>query len=269
MATALYTIRQMVGRLLGAGDAALVMGTPTGTYSATGFAASALGPYETSYFVDWNWHCYLGTHKDTSRIVTSFTTSTGLFVIPTVTTAIDVTDLFELHRDYTAEEINSAINLAINMVENEALVEKKDETLTVAASTVEYTIPTGFYTISDIYQEESTADLYKTRIPPQAWQIMGGSTNKLWFDTDKVTLTTGRGLRLLGQSLAAQLALDASTTPISPSYLVQQAAAILHQSRISGSDSVSQRHEKQMQIAQMLADRERSGLFIIPTGQRV
>lgn len=438
MSTSLSAIRQSIGDLMGAGDAAMIMGTPTGTYSTTGFAASGLGAYETDFFKDWNLRIYAGTHKDTSnKIITAFTTSTGLFVFSgALAVAIDATDLFELHRDFTAEEINRKINLAINMVENEALSDKVDETLiandvltdglfeiwssssaltnwtkggtgtlaqessikregsysakltntvsnafwiyqaisnyalyagktaslyarvncatadrarirltdgvntwnsdyhdgtgwresasppylkieNVTLSTLateltasfrietgtainayvdkmflvcgdrifEYTLPTGFYTLESVWREGSVLNDFgygsnrfiRNRnwrsesgiLDGRLWQILGTSTRKLWIDPDRVTLTNGRKLRLVGQALASQLTLDADTTPIGPSYLVQQAVAILHQSRITGDNSISQRHEFQMKIAQAIADRERIGLRIMSRGERV
>lgn len=132
MSTALSAIRQQVGRLLGAGDTAMFMGTPAATFSVNGFTCSLLNQYENDYFNEWWLRFYAGTHKDTTRTVSDFAQSGGTFTIaPDLSSAVDATDLFELHRDFSPEELNAAINLAIQLVESEALAGKVDETLVV------------------------------------------------------------------------------------------------------------------------------------------
>lgn len=265
MSTAKYTLRQMIGRLIGTDDRQMVTGTPTGGYSTSGFQCSGLALDEDSFYNTWLWRCYIGTHKDTTREVTTFTKSGGTFVFsPVVTGAIDATDLFELHRDFTPEEIDAAINLAILTVENEALEDKVDETLTVIASTWEYTVPTGFVTIADIFQESSTADLYypRDRIQGDQWDINRGTTKKIWINPS-ISLITGRGLRVVGQSKPSALSLDASTTEVNANYIVQQAMALLHQSR-SGAE-----HERQRALAQTLAERERLKVRSMLMGKKV
>jgi hypothetical protein len=261
---------------MGAGDRGFFTGTPSATFSTTGFTCAELALYETSYFVDWWLRFYSGTHKDISREVTTFTTSTGAIVFsPATTGAIDATDLFELWRDWTPEEVNAAINLAISMVENEWLIDKSDVTLVVVADTYEYTVPSGFYSISQIYQEESTSGKYSKSSglidPEKGWSLFTDSSNirKLWFDPEVVSLTTGRKLRIEGQAVPGQLTLDASTTTVPLPYLVQQAKALLHQSKIDGRSSASQQHEVKFKLAQEMADRERRSLQVISMGQRV
>ncbi len=263
MSNSLATLRQQIGRFLGAGDTAMFTGTPAATLSTTGFTCAALDQYENDYFNEWWLRVYSGTHKDTTRAITDFTQSGGTFVFsPAFSTAMVVADLFELHRDFSPEEINAAINMAILMVETEALADKVDETLAITASTWEYTLPTGFYIVSAVYQEESTSGKYAEadRIDPLSWKILSLSTGKkLWLDPDRTFLTTGRHLRLEGQALASQLTLDADTTDISPAYLGSQAIALLHLGR---SGEVSKAHMSQAQLMQGLADRERVKLQV-------
>ena len=275
MATALSTLRQQVARLLGAGDAAMFTGTPAATFSTTGFTCAALGPYETSYFVDWWLRFYSGTHKDTTKIVTAFTTSTGAFVFTSALgSAVDATDLFEVHRDYAPEELNDAINLAIRMVQDEFLEDKIDETLVVAASTWEYAIPTAFYTLQNVYQEESIANQYSFSKgnaglldAEKQWRIVGNQgSRKLWFDPHYSVLVTDRNLRLEGQAQPSTLTLDADTTNVPAAYLINQAASILHLSR---SGEVTKAHTQQAKMFQDLADRERAKLRVNPFGWRV
>ncbi len=415
MATALYTLRQMVGESMGSGlDAEMITGVPTGTLSTTGFACSTLDQYEDSYFIDWTIHFYTGTHKDITRTVTAFTGSTGVIVFsPAVTGAVDGTDYFELHRDFSPSQINSKINLAIMMVETEYLTDKVNESIVVndlltdglfevwttssvltnyttggtgtlaRESTIkregtysakltntignafyiyqslnntglyagktaslyarantstadrvrisltdgvttwyssyhggqgwltsqpdgflkienvtvsnslteltasfrietgaaisayvdkmylvcgdtiyEYTVPTGFYTIENIYQEQLTIGQFSRKYDlisaENGWSfLINGTTKKIWFDPNIASLSSGRKLRIEGQSKASQLTLDADTTDVPPAYIVQQATALLHQALITGNDAVSQRHQTQMAMAQTLANIER------------
>jgi len=290
MSNSLATLRQQAGRLLGAGDTAMFMGTPTGGYATTGFQCSAFDQYENDFFNDWWIRVYSGTHKNTSRTVTDFVKTNGVITFsPAVVASIDATDLFELHRDFSPEEINAAINMAIMMVETEALANRVDETLEIVADTYRYNLPGGFYTVDSIYQESSTADTYHPadKFDGRSWQILGavtetllvdgvewqisvdGSTKTIWFDKNLATLTGGRGLRVEGQAKASQLTLDADTTDIHPAYLVQQAVALLHLSRITDTSGVSEKHTLQMKLSQAMADRERLKTFVMPRGTRV
>ncbi len=53
---------------------------------------------------------------------------------------------------------------------------------------------------------------------------------------------------------------DTEACPINPAYVVQQAAALLHQSRIRGNDVDSEYHRGQMIICQGLANDARARL---------
>ena len=270
MSTARYTLRQSVAPLLtGSGDRPMIMGTPAATFTTTGFGCVALALNENDYFNDWYLRFYVATNKDITVTVTDFVKTGGVVTFYPAVTLVDAEDLFELHHEISPDEINSAINLAIQMVEDEALVSKVDATLETVASTWEYTVPSGFYTISSIYQEQSTANKYASSdlINPRHWQIIDvAGTKKIWFDPSNVTLTAERNLRLVGQSRASQLALDATTTDIPPAYIVNQAAALLHLARAS---EATAGHAAQAKIFQYLADKERAKIQVAPTGWRV
>jgi hypothetical protein len=273
MSTAFSTLRQMVGGMMGTGEVVVVTGTPAATFAVNSFYCAALLLDEDDFYNEWHGRFYSGTHIGTNFEVTDSASGVITFT-PSLSTAVDATDLFELHRDYTPTEIGAKINMAIAMVEDEALVEKVDETVTLTSTTYEYAIPSGFYTIYAIYQEETTDDLYHPvddLIDPEyGWRLLrNGTTKKLWFDSNAVAFTTGRALRICGQSLASQLSADTDTTPINSAFLMQQAVALLHQSRIVDKSSVSERHERQMTLAQSMADRLRGGLFVTQRGVRV
>ena len=263
MSTARYTLRQDIGYQMGMGDRAFYMGTPDGTYAVTTFGCAGLALEEDDFFIDWFGRFYSGTHKDTDFEVTDFAKSNGVVTFsPALATATVAGDLFELHRDYTPAHINTLINLAIQQVETAALEDKVDDTLLTVASTFVYDLPTGFYTIEEVYQEESTANLYKPSglLDPKGWQILRATTKRLWIDQNIISLTAARNLRLVGQAKPSVFSADAGTTNVNPNYIVQQVKAWLHQSR---------GEKEAMAIAQAIADRERRRLYVRPRGKLV
>jgi len=91
-------------------------------------------------------------------------------------------------------------------------------------SIYEYTCPSGFYTISDIYQEGDTVGNFSPKYelidPEFSWRLkVNGSTKQIWFDPDIVSLTNGRKLRIVGQAKASTLTLDADTTDVPANYI--------------------------------------------------
>jgi len=248
----------------------VVTGTPDTNLAVGTFGCAKLAVYANDYFNDWFGRFYEGTHLNTDFVVTDFVATAGVVSFdPDLGTAVDATDLFEMYPDFTPAEINDAINLAISMVEEEALQDKVDATLAVIASTFEYTIPTGFVYVDQIFQEESTADRYSPSgdlIDYRHWRVLHGSTPKIWFDNNYVSLTTDRNLRLVGQAVQAQLSLDASTCAISKAYIIYQAKANLHFSRV---DEQNDAHWNKLQAAQALADIERKRIRVAGRGRKV
>ncbi|MBT9143126.1 MAG: hypothetical protein DDT29_01525 [Dehalococcoidia bacterium] len=269
MSSKLYELRQMVGRL----TSSMKMGTPSGGFGLGTFQSVTLADiYSNGYFNDWWIRFYRGTHRDRSARVMNFVAINGVINFrPNLPTNVDATCLFELHKDFTIEEINDAINLSISMVEDEALQDRVDESLIVIANRHEYVIPSGFLFIDRIFQEGDPANLY----PPDGminsahWQILRGATPRIWFDNNLVALTTGKRLRIVGQSAQRQLTLDADICQVNATFLVYQAKALLHQSRIRGEGADFQEHKSQLAMAQSLADRERRRLFVSPRGRRI
>tara|TARA_Y100000310_G_scaffold330365_1_gene401872 strand:+ start:442 stop:1221 length:780 start_codon:yes stop_codon:yes gene_type:complete len=246
-------------------------GTPKDNFATTTFGVAELAVYENDYFNNWWGRFYAGTHKDITFSVTDFVKTSGVVTFaPAVTGNVDATDLFELiPPDFSPDELKQAINLAITMVENEALVDKVDESVGLVASTFEYAVPSGFVYIDDIFQESGTADRYrvsKDHIDVRHWAILRDVSPKLWFDANLVTLTAGRNLRIIGQGSPGQLTLDADSTEVSLAYLINQAKANLHFSR---ADSLDDTHHRKMVLAQTIADRERQRVQVAGRGRRV
>ena len=265
-ATARASLRQNIARLMGEA----ITGTPSGGFAVNSFQCSTLAVYEDDYFNDWYGRFYSGTHKDTDFVVTDFVKANGVITFsPSLGAAVDATDLFEIYPDFKPQEINDAINLAISMIEEEALQDKVDATLVVVASTYEYTIPTGFVYVDQIFQEQATADRYSPSndaIDFRHWRILHGATPKIWFDDNYISLTTGRNLRLVGQAVQAQLSLDADTCAILKSFIVYQTKANLHFSRV---DEQGDAHWNKMTAAQTLANQERARIQVAGRGRKV
>ena len=191
---------------------------------------------------------------------------------PAADDTVDAQDLLELHQDFTPLEINDVINLAISMVEDEALQNVVDESIQVKASTFEYTLPSGIRSIDRIYQEQGTADRYSASgdlIDPRHWRVFHDSPARLWFDPSYVTLTADRNLRIVGQKVQAQLSLDDDLCSINQAFIVYQAKALLHESRIRGEGSGFEGHTTQMGLAQARADAEREHIQTSMTGTPV
>jgi hypothetical protein len=247
-----------------------ITGTPSGTYTTTGFDCAGLGGYDNDYFNDWWGRFYEATNKDKTFLVTDFVTSTGHFTFTPAATLVDALDLFYLvPPPFKPEDLITAINMAISQMEDFALQDKVDATLETVASTYEYTIPSGFVYISDIYLESGTANRYSdsaNRIDDRHWRILHGATPKLWFDNNYVSLTATRNLRLVGQQRQSQLTLDADTCAINQSAILYQAAANLHFSRI---EELGDAHDKKMQVALAVAERESRKYTVAGRGRKV
>lgn len=265
--------RQALARLMHGSD--VVIGAP-GSLLATGaFAVPKLTVYEDDYFLDWHGRFYQGPAADTDFEVTGFDQSTDnevagfLTFRPVLSSAVVVTDLFEMYPDFSPAEMNDAINDAISMVEGEALEDKVDESLVVAASQWEYTVPAGFVAVEGIFQESGTANRYSSSgnfIDPRHWRILPGASPKLWFDHDLVTLTSGRQLRLVGQQAPTQLTKDADLCAVPRSFVLYQAKANLHFSRV---EETGDEHYRKMVVAQARAHEERRRVRVASRGWKV
>lgn len=270
-------LRQLLSGLMHGKDT--VVGTPSGNVLEAGrFDAAALSAYPDGYFDDWYGRFYLGTHKDTDFAVSAFQNPDGnkvkavINIEPDLSAVVEIGDLFEMHQEFTPVEMNNKLNMAISMVEEEALQNKVDASLAVVASTFEYVIPTGLLYIDQIFQEQGTDGRYSASlnlIDTRHWRILLGATPKIWFDSNYVSLTTGRNLRLVGQGIQSELSVDADTSSIPKAFLLYQAKALLHQSLVRGEGAEFDEHRSQMILAQSMADRERERLMVAGRGTRV
>lgn len=290
VSTSRYTLRQLLGRQMDGENT--IVGTPdtgSGTDLAKArFGVSKLVPYSDDYFNDWHGRFYDGGHRDTDFEVTDFSSTDGIIHFsPALSEAVKTEDLFELYQNYTPAELNDAINLAISIVERDALQDKIDESIRLTESTYEYDIPSGFVYIEALYQESGTTGLYSQsdieargmpattglrsllggRIDERHWGNIPGP--KIWFDPNGFGPTNNRQLRIVGQQVQPQLTKDSDLCTVSQAYIMYQAKALLHQSRIRGVGADFEGHERQMTLSQIAADRERSRIHIAARGQAV
>ncbi len=152
-----YEIRQSVSFSLD--DCVLV--TPDSGTATTMVDANLVEADD--FYNYWSLAVYAGTHVDAIRTVSDFANATGTLTIATVTTAVDTTDLSELHKIFTTAQYNDAINRAIEKTKHFWWYPNVDETLHMMAYKKgvnrsmqrEYDIPTYFTYIKDIWIESS------------------------------------------------------------------------------------------------------------------
>jgi len=255
-----------------------VEGTAT-TGGTASLADTSLGGYATSYFNNKGARIYMraGAAIGDTRLISAFTTTTGVVAVsPNFSGTVVIGDTFAIIVDYTWNEIVEAINLAINMVAEEAFVWKIDETsVTTVADDFEYDLPANFMYIYRITQADSDGYFYDLPIPPDQYKIVKGGTYPVlhfYNDTDHFDIGDGhsignfwanidfeasRLLRIEGLASPATLSTDSSVCPINPAYVAFQAAAMLHAARIKRADTDPDEHRIQSQIWQARADIER------------
>ncbi len=267
-----YQIRQSIGASMGGQETVMVTGVPRGPLLNISFLCEALKLEEDDYYNDWYGRFYAGTHIGTNFRVRDFAAYNGLVVFsPSVTSEVDTTDLFELHRDFSPSEIDRKINESIIMVQDEALEDMADDTVEIVEGTYEYVVPPGFAFIDEIIQGNADDEFPENgRIDRRWYQIISKSGTKyIRFNDQTVSLADGCKLRIIGQTKPSLLNTDSATTNINYAWIVQQAKALLHQSRVDGSSGISERHDAQYQIAQANADRLRSRIQVAPRGWKV
>jgi hypothetical protein len=258
----LYELRQSVAMSL---DDLYVCQVDANATNAT--CANATLLKSDDFFNGWDIRFYLGTHKDITREVTDFDNATNTVTFaPVLASNTDTTDYFELHKIYSTRQYNDAINRAIEMFKDEYLLDIKDETTTFSTNTYEYSVPSGFRYISQIYYEDITdANTFYTKnlIDDRLWWIVGGSTPLIKFN-DRFGIGSelnGKKMRIIGQQIQSDLTNDANTCALPPEFIIEQARAILLRQKDDLNDSAV--------LAQLQADRERKRYKIPAQGKSV
>tara|TARA_R110000764_G_scaffold44258_1_gene99648 strand:+ start:82 stop:900 length:819 start_codon:yes stop_codon:yes gene_type:complete len=211
-------------------------------------------------------YCYSGTGIGTSGKPTNWVNATHtLSFLPAAT--LTVADLVEVHRRFTVEEYNRAINHAIDQVAMDALVDRVDESITLTSGTYQYNLPTQFLYIDDLWISDVNGDwVEQLPLDQKYWRPVKKSTLLIEFIKERYSPLTSHKVRIVGMASPSILDTDAETTPIDPEYIIQAAKAFLHQSRIRGADKDSEFHAQQMQIAATLASGSRREMQTNRTG---
>lgn len=259
-----------------------VEGTVTGT-PASSYINDTTNRFEADdHFNDMELYMRTGgSAAGDSRIIKDFVkTGAKIEVKSNFSATPTAADTYAILDDYRWAELKAAINQAIEMVAEEALVWVEDETsVTLAASTYEYDIPTTFLYITRITMADSDGNFYDAPIPANQYKVIHTPTAQLHFirkydsyqhDANfyygdfwaNSQFTAGRKLRIEGLGAPAALSTDASYCSINPEYVCRQAAALLHSSRIQSNDP--DWHSKQFEINQARADIERARVVSMP-----
>ena len=99
-------------------------------------------------------------------------------------------------------------------------VELKCGSVDVAADYIwEYTVPSGFIAISEVWQESSVHNEYDFLLPDKWWYIKPDSTRKLVFDKRFWTPEPGYRMLIKGQKKATEPTADTSTIELNEEYV--------------------------------------------------
>ena len=189
-----------------------------------------------------------GTYSGTEKQVSSSTLSTNTLTVgPAYGGALASGITYELFKRFSAAVYQEALNQAIREVGSVALVDKVDVSLTLAANTWEYTLPSGFRYIRRMsYLNGTTDDTRVFLAPDQDWYIRFASTRKIVFGGS--LNFPANTLMIEGQSAPAEMTLDATTCPVQPNYLLAYGKFYLHSILAGSDDDEASYHERQMLI---------------------
>jgi hypothetical protein len=204
-----------------------------GTVSANGTSTTAVDTDLDE--PDWGGaqiYIYGGTGAGQARTISS--SSAGTLTISrawaTNLSASAPVSRYELHRRFTVDDYNDAINLVITERAAHALIPVVDETTTETTSTYEYDLPQGLHWVYQIWHRDTSAasNDWFPLTPHVDFEIVPGRrTLRL------PGATTNYRLRLVAQIRPDIMLRDQSYCEMDPAYVAFKAAAHLLQSQIS------------------------------------
>lgn len=224
----------------------LVTGTSTGSNTSTTIKDTNLAGFGDDHWNGGNVYIYGGLGRAQSRLISDFTSSGGVVTVATWATTPDTTSKYELHLGWTVEEYNRAINLAILGVAKRSLITIVDQSLAHVADQVEYTIPTGFKYLAEVWSGNSTDGFVKLSTFPDSlgtrltrpdynedrsraanstareWMVIPGARKLRYFRA-----VADDYFRLVGQMVPDQLWHDQAFCDVYPEYVTYKAAALL------------------------------------------
>ena len=194
------------------------------------------------YYNNHKYRCYIygGTNIGVEREISDWVLSTHTLTFdPAFSSAIDNTSKYELHHIFTEDEYRKAINLAIEALAGKYLVDIKDETIALVASTYEYALPTSFLYLHRVITEK-TADggIFDAsdEIDPRDWDIIKSYPPKLKLHEDYYSIVAGKDLRLEGQGTQPIVDDDTDIIYLPPDWVVWKAITFLPQNKIQSNN---------------------------------
>ena len=227
MAECLYDVRHTLAGLLGD---RLAVGQATG-----GSATSLIDVNERVEPDDyWNGcriYIYSGPGAPQERIISDFTQSTRSITVSPTWTAVNGSSTYEIHRAFSVlDHYNPMIKMALRSRRKRHMLAKEDETVKLVADTYEYSIPTGFVSISEIWRQNALSQFVEPIPLDHVYVLRSGK--KLVFEK-QVALKEGhiiadRYLRLIGQQYQAEPSSESSEITVNTTPIIWLAKAMLH-----------------------------------------
>lgn len=262
-----WELRHRIAQMLGD----LRTGVSTGSNSTTTLKDTGVVEGDNDWRSQWL-YVYAGTSRGDERQVTSFTQSGGIFTVGTAWTSTpDTTSRYELHRRWSVADYNRAIDMAVQEAATDYLLPITDESILVTdTQTYEYVIPPMFYSVSEVWWEEtSQTDPVWQRLnnPKDQWRVLTGR-GVLRLPWPPSTTTR---LRLIGQAQPTTMGFDDDFVTVPADYLRYKAAALLLAGQVHSApndpDAALSLYDRYQQAAEGLLSRLRRPLK--PGAQRV
>jgi len=212
-----------------------------------------------------------GTNSGAERRIISFDNSNWAITLRYALPATTATgNTFEIYTgDVGYERLTQAIINCVNGARDIFLAQKFDRSLTVAAATYEYTLPSGFAYVSKVNLEHED-DRFDMPLANDDWEIAQSSgVTKLRLRRSWILGYAGQSLELRGQSFPTAPAADSTANPIPDEYVIAWVCYMLGSERPMGQSEAGWRERLQTwrQTFLDIIQRERTGVF--PGAQRV
>lgn len=207
----------------------------------------------------WKFHCYSGSGAGYGgRVASSNMASYSFVVSPTSAstdgTAVAADSLYELHRHFSVEDLDSYIRLAILEVQDTCLVPISWSQDALASPTTEYSIPAGFSHVHAIDIE--VTDGYWVEVVPACWKIIR-SVRKIRLDPTVVARYSGCAFRIRGFRPPQVPLIDDQGIDVRPSFVTYRAAAFACESKTLGRASDPEGFSQKMGLFESRAEAER------------
>ena len=158
---------------------------------------------------------------------------------------------------WTDDEVNDAINYAINDAWPSWYAIKQDTTNTVAADTFIYSLPTDCYWVAQVWLQQDSDEPYTmiTRWRQvQSTSSAGVVTYYLYLDAAD-TYETGKTIKVIYEAVPAELANDTDNTIVPDDFIIAKAKSNLYEMLMNEGPQQDVEHVKVlMQWNQQLAE---------------